>query len=128
MSVETRNIESVLDLSTAMENLDGDAELLQEVVEIFLEMGPELLDELEAAVAAREVSDVDHLAHSLKGSASNFCAVKFVATAYEMEHLAKGGSLVGVEQLMQRLRDDFQALLDIQEAIDWSTVSSSWNG
>ena len=41
MSTETPAVESVLNLAEAMTNLDGDAELLEEIIEIFLETAEE---------------------------------------------------------------------------------------
>lgn len=127
MTAENATADRVLDLDTALENLDGDSELLQEVIDIFLEMVPEQLDALESSIAEGRISDVVRQAHSLKGSASNFCAARFVQTAYRLEHLAKEGSLGGAPQLLQELRSEAQALAEHAPTIDWSALEN-WQG
>ncbi len=48
MSSETTTSDSVLDLSAAMINMDGDVELLQEIMEIFLETAEQQLEEVDS--------------------------------------------------------------------------------
>jgi CheY-like chemotaxis protein len=45
----------------------------------------ESLDELKGAIALREYKVIGHLAHSIKGSSSNFRIEKIVEMAYELE-------------------------------------------
>lgn len=127
MTAENVMAEQVLDLEMALENLDGDVELLQEVIEIFLEMVPEQLDNLEDAIATGRISDVQRQAHSLKGSASNFCATRFVQTAYTLEHAAKAGSLDRASDLLRELRAEHRALIGYAPTIDWNTLLE-WQG
>ena len=127
MSKEIQVIESILNLQDAMGNLDGDVELMQEILGVFLEMAPEQLDELGALIQAGRIPEVAVLANSLKGSASNFCASRFVDTAGKLERLAKAGSLDGAGELLQQLRADFAELRDIQAAIDWEEVVWRWS-
>lgn len=128
MTRELQSIEDVVDLANAMENLDGDVELLREVLEIFLEMAPEMLDGLEGAIGGGggDAVEVGGMAHSLKGSASNFCATRFVDAAGRLEYLAKGGVLGGAGDLMRELREEFGNLVAAQGAIDWNEVLDDW--
>ncbi|MBU8870366.1 MAG: Hpt domain-containing protein [Gemmatimonadales bacterium] len=127
MSQEVQTIESILNLQSAMGNLDGDVELLQEIMEIFVEIAPEQLNDLYSLIQADKAAEVDILAHGLKGSASNFCASKFVGTAFKLEHLAKTGSLVGAEELQQQLRAEFVEIQDLQLTIDWKEIARQWS-
>ncbi len=127
MSQDIQSIESILNLSEAMENLDGDAELLQEIMEIFLEIVPEQMDELASNIQNGQVKELGILAHGLKGSASNFCASKFVITALKLERLAKTGSLEGAEELLQQLKGEFVSIQEILPVINWEEVTSEWN-
>ena len=101
--------------------------MLQEILEIFLDIAPEQMDELEALIQAGKVSEVDVLAHSLKGSASNFCASKFIEVACQLEHLAKAGSLEGAEELHQQLKAEFAELQNTETSINWDDVVKRWN-
>ena len=127
MFQDIQAIKSVLNLQEAMGNLDGDAELLQEILEIFLEVAPEQLEALDAHIQSGRNAEAENQAHSLKGSASNFCAVKFVETSYKLEQLARDGSLEGAEELMGQLRTDFAELQNLQAAIDWEEIIRNWS-
>jgi HPt (histidine-containing phosphotransfer) domain-containing protein len=58
MAHDLISLDSVMNLAEAMENMDGDAELLQEIVTIFMETGPEQMAALANSIAAGEVKDV----------------------------------------------------------------------
>lgn len=128
MSQPTLDTTGVLDLTAALAQMDGDAELLQEIVGIFLETGPEQLEAIAAALAARDAAQVALVAHGMKGGASNFCAGRFVGAARELELAAKGGSLAGAADLLARMRAEFAELQDVAAAVDWTEVHGSAQG
>ncbi len=115
-------IARVLDLNTTLENLGGDPELLQEILEYFMEMAPQQLDDLQAAVAAQDTAAVDLQAHSMKGGSANVGAVRLAAVARDLEQLAKGGSLAGSFELFERMREEFVALEAVVPRIDWDAL------
>jgi HPt (histidine-containing phosphotransfer) domain-containing protein len=116
-------IARVLDVKATLENLGGDPELLREILDYFLEMAPQQLDDLQAAVTARDVAAVDLQAHSMKGGSANVGAVQLSATARELEMLAKAGSLEGSEQLVAAMREELQALQQAVAQVDWTTLA-----
>ena len=116
-------IARVLDVKATLENLGGDPELLREILDYFLEMAPQQLDDLQAAVTARDVAAVDLQAHSMKGGSANVGAVQLSATARELEMLAKTGSLEGSEQLVAAMREELQALQQAVAQVDWTTLA-----
>jgi HPt (histidine-containing phosphotransfer) domain-containing protein len=116
-------IARVLDLNTTLDNLGGDPELLEEILGFFMEMAPEQLDDLQAAVEAGDVAAVDLQAHSMKGGAGNVGAVRLAAAAKELEMMAKGGSLDGGAELCATMREEFAALQAVVPQIDWSALA-----
>jgi two-component system sensor histidine kinase/response regulator len=90
MSQQT-SLDGVLNLTEAMSNMDGDHELLAEIVEIFMETAPDQLQSLGRCIAAGDARETAIMAHGMKGGASNFCAGRFVASALKLEMLAKTG-------------------------------------
>jgi len=128
MSEEITTMDGILNLSEAMENMDGDAELLAEIVEIFVETAPQQFDALAAAIAAGDVADVAIKAHGMKGGASNFCAGKFVGSALKLEQLAKSGTLEGAEDLLAAMRSDYAELGEVVAVINWAQVAAGWQG
>jgi HPt (histidine-containing phosphotransfer) domain-containing protein len=126
MSTESTTIDSVLDLSTAMMNMDGDVELLQEIMEIFLDTADEQLQSIEDCIGAGDVGQVATQAHGMKGGASNFCASRFVASALKLEQLAKGGTLDGADSLLGAMRETFGELREVALVINWDEVARNW--
>jgi len=121
------HLDGVMNLAEAMGNLDGDAELLQEIVTIFMQTGPAQLTSLAGAIEAGAVRDVAIQAHGMKGGASNFCARKFVASALKLEQLAKGGTLEGAAGLLAAMREAFAELEELVAVINWDDVAQSWS-
>lgn len=128
MSQDIVNIDSVMNLAEAMGNMDGDAELLREIVTIFMETGNAQLASLTNAVAAGAVKDVAIQAHGMKGGASNFCARKFVASALNLELLAKSGTLDGAGTLLAAMKANFAELEELVVLINWDEVAHNWAG
>jgi|GEM_PF-986270 len=126
MYQDTLTVESVLNLTEAMNNLDGDAELLQEIAEIFIEAAPEQLQSIANLIATGDVSAVSIEAHSMKGAASNICAEQFVASAFELEQLTRNGTLAGASELLEQMREHFGEIREVAEVINWNEVASSW--
>jgi len=127
MTNEARPVDSVLDLAEAMSNMDGDAELLQEIVEIFLEAAESLLDSIDQSIQSQNTNEVAIQAHAMRGGASNFCARKFVASAMKLELLAKGGSLDGAEQMLAMMRSGYEEIVEVARVINWTEVERNWS-
>ena len=81
----------VFDWSAALEHLDGDHELLAEVARLFAEQWPGSKAELEAALAKRDLTACERLAHGLKGAAAHLGARRVSESSFELEKLARGG-------------------------------------
>ena len=116
-------IARVLDLGGTLENLGDDPELYREILDFFMEMVPQQLDDLQAVQEAGDLAAVDLQAHSMKGGAANVGAVLVMAVARELETLAKSGSLDGAADLVAQLRTEFAALQAVISQVDWSALS-----
>ncbi len=126
MTNEARPVDSILDLAEAMSNMDGDAELLQEIVEIFLEAAESQLDSIDQSIQSQNTNAVAIQAHAMKGGASNFCACKFVAAAMKLELLAKGGNLDGAERVLAKMRAGYEEIVEVARVINWQEVDRNW--
>src|SRR5687768_5434867 len=54
--------------------VEGDHELFEEMIELYLSSSPLLLTEIESAVACRDGLKINRAAHTLKGVLKNMCA------------------------------------------------------
>ena len=83
--------ERPVDLAVAMRWLGGDRLLLSELVTIFVDDGPKRLQAIRAALIASDVRQVEHVAHSLKGSAAILGATQLQTAALALEDAAHEG-------------------------------------
>jgi HPt (histidine-containing phosphotransfer) domain-containing protein len=120
------DIDSVMNLAEAMSNMGGDAELLHEILTMFMQTAVGQMAALEASIAAGEVKDVAIKAHGMKGGASNFCARSFVAASLKLELLAKSGTLDGAQALLDAMRASYAELEEVVRLINWDEVATSW--
>ena len=107
-------------LQSALERLDGDADLLAMLVAVYQEDSVELLKRLQVAVEGRDRAAAERAAHSLKGLASNFDGFPAVEAALVIETAARQSDwsamtagLPTLDQEVSRLR---QALAEYQQA------------
>jgi two-component system sensor histidine kinase/response regulator len=111
---------SVMDLQTALEHLDGDAELLAEVAGIFLEDYPRFVADIQDAVARRDAPALARHAHGLKGSVANFGATAAFQAALRLEDLARQGDLSEAESVLNDLTQALEqlkgSLVEIRDA------------
>jgi two-component system, sensor histidine kinase and response regulator len=73
--------------------MDGDRELLLELIDVFLEDAPQRTEGVRGALADRNADAVYRAAHALKGSAGNFGAPEVVSRATRIEALARENNL-----------------------------------
>ena len=72
-----------------MAMIDGDEELFQELVTLFMSESAQLLDQIRAAVAQRDPKALERAAHSLKGSVGAFRAESAARAAQRLEDLGE---------------------------------------
>ena len=96
--------------SVASGQVDGDMELLKEIIGIFLDDYPKTMALIEAAVNESNATNLEHYAHSLKGAASNFGAATTVEAALNLEMMGRNGDLASAAQLLSQLRQEVSKL------------------
>ena len=99
-----------IDRVSLLERVEGDQELLTEMIHLFQEDVPNLLTAMRDALQRGDMTVLERSAHSLKGAASNLSAKGTVAAALQLEKDAKNKdaesareSLVKVERAVKNL-------------------------
>jgi len=123
MSQKVITPHNVIDLGTAMNNMDGDTELLSEIVGIFLDTAEDQIRSLRENIAAGDVQAVAIDAHGMKGAASNFCADAFVKASLNLELLAKDGSLEGADSLLDTMAERLEELREGLVVVNWDELA-----
>jgi two-component system, sensor histidine kinase and response regulator len=99
-----------LDESLALSRVGGDADLLKEVVELFLDDYPSTFEKIKGAVASQDAKALEHHAHSLKGSVSTFGANRAFEAAFTLEKQGRSGDLTGAGDSLVQLEKALEAL------------------
>ena len=102
----------VFDRADLLWRVEGDAELADEVVQIFLDEGPTMLDRVRKAAASGDAAAVRFTAHALKGAAANISAHNVSAAALRLEMMGREGQLAAVQQGVATLEAEIARLED----------------
>ncbi|WP_425617019.1 response regulator [Anatilimnocola sp. NA78] len=104
---------SVVDWRVALEFCNGDAALLREIAEAFLEEWPKRTTEMRRAIDDSNFDLLHRCGHTIKGSLRYFGADAPFATALELENLGSKHSLEGAEAKWTRLQQQVQEAIPI---------------
>lgn len=88
--------------------LDGEPDLLAELVEVFVEDASARLKTLREALNQADADGVAKIAHTLKGSAGNLGASRMAHLAAQLEERGRSGNLDGAEDLLGELDSEFE--------------------
>ena len=120
---EPAGIGAPVDFSAALRWVDGDRELLAELIAIFLEDCPKRLQELDHAVKEGNTNGVRQAAHSLRGMVGGFDASSAHGIAAEMEGLGKAGDLSKALGLLSTLLREFSRVMNYLKVADWRGIN-----
>ncbi|HEY2826029.1 MAG TPA: response regulator, partial [Pirellulales bacterium] len=104
-----------VDWRQALETLDGNRQLLNELIEIFREECPKLRGEIEVSIATGDLPTLRRAAHTLKGALAHLAAGRARAVAERMEDRAREQNLRAASEIWPRLQaelDELRPLLD----------------
>jgi two-component system, sensor histidine kinase and response regulator len=107
----------VFNLAGALECVEGDRELLAEMIGLFLAECPDLLAEIRSALAAQDATTLQHAAHTLKGSVGNFSARRAFAAALTLEKLGRAGDLAAAPAAFAVLEQELAHLQPILASV-----------
>lgn len=100
----------VFDRAGALGRMDGDEDLLQEIIAVFLADVPDRMQDLQQMLTATEASGVERIAHGIKGAAANVGAEATRAVAAEVEQLGRAGDLQQAAAAITRLEQEVERL------------------
>jgi DNA-binding response OmpR family regulator len=100
----------IFDRRVLLERLDGDEEILKEIIVTFLDDAPNQIRELKKALEEKNSSRVERQAHLLKGAALNIGGNGFQMAAREMEEAGREGDLTKAHSLVAMFDREFEKL------------------
>jgi signal transduction histidine kinase/CheY-like chemotaxis protein len=81
----------IFDREEALARVEGDEQLLQELVELFLTDAPRYLTELRHTLTSGDAADLARIAHTIKGAVANLGAHVASSAALQLEQRAQSG-------------------------------------
>jgi HPt (histidine-containing phosphotransfer) domain-containing protein len=98
----------VMDVDDALQRLGHDEDLFAEIVQIYLEDAPAMLQSIHDAVSQADARSLQRSAHSLKGLSATLSAEPVAAAAYRLEQMGATGNFT----------DAATAVAQIDERVD----------
>jgi HPt (histidine-containing phosphotransfer) domain-containing protein len=111
VSTGQANGASAIDWDSAIAVVDGDRELLGEVVAAFLIEGPSLLEEIRQALAAGDAVRLRRGGHTLKGAFRSLGIESAAELAAGLEEIGRRGDLAPAPSLVARLESQLDQIL-----------------
>ena len=89
-----------------MRDLMDDA--LKDFIVAYLQNTQLLIDKIEQGLNTQNCEDIFHQAHQLKGGSSSIGAINLANITDELEVIARGNSVEGIEPLLAELKREFE--------------------
>ena len=93
----------------------GDAAVVVELIDLFLQDAPARLAQAGAALGANKAAEAGEAAHSLKGSARNLRAGQLAKACEALEKMGKTGSLDDAATLLGQVEAELQKVTTLLE-------------
>ena len=100
-----------VDFEALMRRVESDFDLLQRVIELFVETAPQILTEIDAAVARGDRDAIVRSSHSLHGAMLSVAAVPAAQAASRLEHASQESDLEEIATLLADLKQESTRLL-----------------
>ena len=100
----------IVDRGGLMERLGGDVALLGEVITLYRQNCPGMMETLRVAVIKSHAAEVHRAAHGLKGMVAHFAPLDAIGALVELEAMGREGRTDGMEAVLARARDEIARL------------------
>lgn len=114
---------SGFDPAALFRRLDGDIELLRDLLRIFSEESPLLLQNINQAIQHSSFEDVRKLSHKLKGSALQFSGSRVADLAASLEEMGAHQSLEGAARVYSDLE---QEVANLERSLQSVAQGEGW--
>ncbi len=103
---------AIFDRASLLVRLDGDAELLEQILEVFVADSPSRLTAVDQALAAHSAQGLAAAAHAIKGAALNLSANRMAVVAGALETAGHCGELDDAPALVASLHREVEQFLE----------------
>jgi two-component system sensor histidine kinase/response regulator len=108
---DDRTAHGAVDVADLLARVENDHELLRELIDLFKEDFPRLLQSLQQSVARKDMKNVQDTSHALKGMLSGLSVTQAAATASRLEQMGREGNTTGLADVLTLLESQVAQLL-----------------
>src|ERR1700733_7813887 len=105
-----------LDMAAALERVDGDRELFEELARLFADESPENMARIRQGMKTGDARAIEMLAHKIKGAALSLGSPMVSEAASDLESQARTGELGNAGPLVENLKRQLDLLLPALES------------
>ncbi len=109
-----------VDISAALQSVEGDQDLLVDLFEAFQQDYPKQLAELQDAIGTGNAERMAQVAHSLKGAVGYFGAQTVHTLAHRLETMGHQAELEGASAVLQQLERELERLSAFAAETNWA--------
>jgi len=102
--------QEILDEAQLLARFEGEPDLLRDVVGLYLDECPKLLDGIRGAVERGDAQGLERAAHKLKGTVANFSARTSYDAALRLEVMGRSGQLEQAREAVGQLESALEEL------------------
>jgi len=106
-----RSSQDAVDLPDLLERVDNDHDLLCELIVIFKEEFPRVLQTLKQSVVREDIKNVEVTSHALKGMLSGLSVTRAAAIASRLEQMGRDGKTSGMTETLALFEHEVANLL-----------------
>jgi HPt (histidine-containing phosphotransfer) domain-containing protein len=106
-----RSSQAGVNLPELLERVSNDHDLLCELIEIFKEEFPRILEALRQSVASGDLKTVEAKSHTLKGMLSGLSVTRAAAIAARLEEMGRKGRIPELAETLALLESEVADLL-----------------
>ena len=100
-----------MDQERALENVGGNREILNEMIDLFVNECPKQMQEIKSAHTAGDLPRLTRSAHTLKGSVALFAADEATAAAKRIEFMGRNNNVEEFDAAWAELQEDIDQLM-----------------
>jgi len=108
--LEQAETEKVLDMAALMDRVEGDKQLLREILLEYFKSRPRMMSEIERAIGHGDGKMLERAAHALKGAVGTLGAKVAFDAALRLETIGRGGDLREAEGACGALKEELARL------------------
>ena len=102
--------------------IDGEASMVESIVDAYLNGSQTMVAELRAMLAANDIDAIQQIAHSLKSSSANVGAMHLSSMSKELEMKCKNKNFGRIEDLVESIESEYPR---VKEALLMEVVASN---